>query len=67
MNKIKQELGKQLGILRLQKNLSIYRVAKEIKLPISTIDRLETTGQVSLKKYQKLLDYFNYKIGIIPK
>lgn len=67
MNKIKQELGKQLGFVRLKNNLSIYKVAKEIKLPISTIDRLETTGQVSLKKYQKLLDYFNYKIEIIPK
>ena len=67
MNKIKQEMGKKLGFIRLQNNLSIYHVAKELKLSVSAIDQLETTGQVSLKKYQKLLDYFNYKIEIIPK
>ena len=67
MNKIKQELGKQLGILRLQKNLSIYTIAKELKIPATALDQLETRGQVSFKKYQKLLDYFNCKIEIIPK
>lgn len=67
MNKIKQELGKQLGILRLQKNLSIYTVARELKIPITALDRLETSGQVSLKKYQNLLEYYHYKIEIIPK
>lgn len=67
MNKIKQELGKQLGILRLQKNLSLYTVAKELNISITALDQLETRGQVSLKKYQKLLDYFGYKIEIIPK
>ena len=67
MNKIKQELGKQLGILRLQNNLSIYQVAKTVNMPVSTLDQLETGKQVSLKKHQKLLEYYKYKIEIIPK
>ena len=66
MNKIKKELGKQLGILRLQNNLSIYTIAKELKISVTTLDQLETRGQVSLKKYQKLLEYYHYKIEISP-
>ena len=67
MNKIKQELGKQLGIIRLQNNLPIYNIAKELKISVSCLDQLETRGQVSLKKYQKLLEYYHHKIEIVPE
>ena len=64
--KIKQLIGPKLGILRIQKQKTIKQVAKETKIPFEVIDNLECGQKGYWWHYCELLEYYHYKIDIVP-
>ena len=64
--KIKQIIGPKLGYLRIQKQKTIKQVAKETNIPCEVIDNLECGQKGYWRHYCALLEYYHYKIDIIP-
>lgn len=64
---IKRDLGKQIGMLRLQRGQTMHEVARATNIPLDILDRLETGMNIGWKKYKILFDYYNCEIFIASK
>ena len=60
----RQEIGPQLRKIRLDKKQTISFVAEQLKFPVDWIDIMECGGKLSLKKYNRLVQYYGKKIHI---
>ena len=63
---IRQLIGPQLGILRIKKNKTLAKVAKETNIPLNIVDNIESGQSCPWVYYRGLLKYYQYKIGIVP-
>ena len=66
--RFKHEISQQLAQIRISRRQPIFEVAKDCCLPPQLIDRLECGGrQISWKTYYRLIDYYNYRVMLVPQ
>ncbi len=64
---IKKDLGKQVGMLRLQRGQTMHEVARATKISLDTLDMLEVGRNIGWKKYKILFDYYGCEISVSSK
>ncbi|MDN5113054.1 helix-turn-helix domain-containing protein [Aliarcobacter butzleri] len=63
------ELGKELAILRKNKNISQQTISKDLNISRATISNFEsgTSFDIGLKKVLQIIDYLGYEINLKEK
>ena len=63
------ELGKELALLRKNKNISQQTISKDLNISRATISNFESgaSSDMGLKKVLQIVDYLGYKINIKEK
>ena len=63
------ELGKELALLRKNKNISQQTISKDLNISRATISNFESgaSSDKGLKKVLQIVDYLGYKINIKEK
>ena len=63
------ELGKELALLRKNKNISQQTISKDLNISRATISNFESgaSSDIGLKKVLQIVDYLGYKINIKEK
>ena len=63
------ELGKELALLRKNKNISQQTISKDLNISRATISNFEsgTSSDIGLKKVLQIIDYLGYEINLKEK
>ena len=63
------ELGKELALLRKNKNISQQTISKDLNISRATISNFESgaSSDIGLKKALQIVDYLGYKINLKEK
>ena len=63
------ELGKELALLRKNKNISQQTISKDLNISRATISNFESgaSSDIGLKKVLQIIDYLWYKINLKEK
>ncbi len=63
------ELGKELALLRKNKNISQQTISKDLNISRATISNFEsgTSSDIGLKKVLQIVDYLGYEINLKEK
>ncbi len=63
------ELGKELALLRKNKNISQQTISKDLNISRATISNFESgaSSDIGLKKALQIVDYLGYEINIKEK
>ena len=63
------ELGKELALLRKNKNISQQTISKDLNISRATISNFEsgTSSDIGLKKILQIVDYLGYEINLKEK
>jgi len=64
---IRRDIGRQLGVLRRYKKISLQSVSEETKIPTKIIDEIEMGIIRPWRCYSKLRDYYNCDIKLVEK
>ena len=63
------ELGKEIALLRKNKNISQQTISKDLNISRATISNFEsgTSSDIGLKKVLQIVDYLGYEINLKEK
>ena len=65
--KITREMCVQLRLIREQKGISVYQVMSDLEIKKESLEQMELYFSASLKNCYKLMDYYGYRLKLVPK
>lgn len=60
-----KQIGAKLKDLRLKKEISYYRINKDLNIPIDRMKSYENGGDMNLSTLIKILEYLDSKISLM--